>query len=786
MIKSISLSNLSRYKRTTAIITFLVFVGTGVYAQEEKLDQADSIAFKAEISKLSFSEKIEQGTRQLVLPKPAAGYELVLYGSSRKPVIDLDGKVYQPLTDCEVQLVFKLQNTQNKRAYEFPQTIKVAGRFRQQSGVNKQPFVIPSLQEWNGGSGHFKLLANSRIVISPGAKKLLASAAEIFLNDLKQLTGYTALSIAQGKARPGDIVLSIDPLQKNLGQEGYSLDVDQIVQVRAPYYKGAFWATRTILQLLEQDPAHHQIVKGEAHDYPKYEVRGLVLDVGRKFFTLDFLKHYVKMMAYYKMGDFHIHLNDNGFKQFFEGDWNKTYSAFRLESSTYPELTSKDGHYTKADFKELQKTAQLYGMRIIPEIDVPAHSLAFTKVFPEIGSKTYGMDHLDINNPKTYEIIDQIFKEYISGKDPVFVDPEVHIGTDEYAKKEAESFRSFTDHYIRFVKGFGKKVRLWGALTHAQGTTPVSAEGVTMNAWYNGYAEPMEMVRLGYDQISTPDGWLYIVPAAGYYYDFLNVKRLYQSWEPNQIGNVVFPMGHPKIRGGMFAVWNDHVGNGITMKDVHQRVFPAMQVLAEKMWTGKTDQADWNKFAKNSANIAEGPGLNMRGIVHAAGADSLVLKNDLFAKAAKSIQLPLKEIGYPYSVAFTLRPASGANADVTLFKSENARVFLIKDEGLRLGFSREDYTDVFDFVFAADKAYKIVLTGNEKGTWLYVNGKLVQKMEGKKLSFANTKDQISRMQTLVFPLNYLGDDQNKVYGLVSGIRVYNKRLNELAIADLSK
>ncbi|MFA6277274.1 MAG: family 20 glycosylhydrolase [Pedobacter sp.] len=755
------------------------------YAQEEKLDSADSTAFKAVISQLSFPNKLEQGTQQLVLPKPALGYQLFLYGSSRKPVIGLDGKVHQPLIDCEVQLVFKLNNTQNNKAYEFPQTIQVTGQFRPQSGINKQPFVIPALQEWKGGSGHFKLLKTSRIIVSPTSKKVLQPAAEIFLKDLNQVTGYTGLSIASGKAKPGDIILSLNPTQKNLGNEGYTIDIDQTVHIKAPYYKGAFWATRTILQLLEQDPTHAQIPKGKTHDYPKYEVRGLVLDVGRKFFTLDFLKHYVKMMAYYKMGDFHIHLNDNGFKQFFDGDWNKTYSAFRLESTTYPQLTATDGHYTKAEFKELQQTAITYGMRIIPEIDVPAHALAFTKAFPEIGSKAYGMDHLDINNPKTYEIIDNVFKEYIGGKDPVFVDPEVHIGTDEYAKKEAESFRAFTDHYIRFVQSFGKKVRLWGALTHAQGQTPVSAKGVTMNAWYNGYAEPKEMVRLGYDQISTPDGWLYIVPAAGYYYDFLNVKRLYQSWEPNQIGNVVFPMGHPKIRGGMFAVWNDHVGNGITMKDVHQRVFPALQVLAEKMWTGKTTLSNWDDFAKNSTKIGEGPGLNMRAMVKSTTTDSLVLKNELRTKVSKSIKLPLEEIGYPYSIAFTLQPAIGSKDDITLFTSENARVFLVKNGGLKLGFSRENYTDLFDFVFEPDKSYKVVLTGNEKGTWLYVDGKLVQKMEDKKLSFPNTKDKISRMQTLVFPLHKVGDTKNQVYNLISGLKVYNKRLNENSITDLS-
>lgn len=96
------------------------------------------------------------------------------------------------------------------------------------------------------------------------------------------------------------------------------------------------------------------------------------------------------MMSYYKMNTLHVHLNDNGFRQFFGDDWNKTQAAFRLESTTYPGLTAKDGSYSKAEFIDFQKLAEEYGVEIIPEIDVPAHSLAFTHYKPEIGSKEYG------------------------------------------------------------------------------------------------------------------------------------------------------------------------------------------------------------------------------------------------------------------------------------------------------------------------------------------------------------------------------------------------------------
>jgi hexosaminidase len=107
-----------------------------------------------------------------------------------------------------------------------------------------------------------------------------------------------------------------------------------------------------------------------------------------------------------------------------------------------------------------------------------------------------------------------------------------------------------------------------------------------MNVWHNGYADPVAMKKLSYHIISTPDRWLYIVPAAGYYYDYLDLQELFNKWEPIQVGDVRLEKGDPQILGGSFAVWNDIVGNGITEKDVNDRVFPAMQVLSQKMWRG--------------------------------------------------------------------------------------------------------------------------------------------------------------------------------------------------------
>lgn len=80
---------------------------------------------------------------------------------------------------------------------------------------------------------------------------------------------------------------------------------------------------------------------------------------------------------------------------------------------------------------------------------------------------------------------------------------------------------------------------------------------------------------------------VYIVPLAGYYQDYLNEVFLVKEWTPAHIRKAVFEEKHPAILGGMFAIWNDHAGNGISVKDIHHRVFPALQTLAVKTWTGK-------------------------------------------------------------------------------------------------------------------------------------------------------------------------------------------------------
>lgn len=630
------------------------------------------------------------------------------------------------------------------------------------AAVNPKPFVIPELKQWTGKDGNFTPGKDARIVCTSQNPELLR-IARMFADDYQQMFGQT-LSVAQGKATSGDFVLSLSA-DKKLGEEGYAIKISDRVAISAPTPTGLYWSTRTLLQLAEQNQ-ERSLPQGTIRDYPDYPLRGFMIDCGRKFIPMAYLQDLVKIMAYYKMNTLQVHLNDNGFKQYFEHNWDKTYAAFRLESETYPGLTARDGSYSKKEFIDFQKQAASNFVEIIPEIDVPAHSLALTHYKPEIGSKEYGMDHLDLFKPETYEFVDALFKEYLEGDNPVFVGKRVHIGTDEYsnAKKDVvEKFRAFTDHYIRFVEGFGKQAVVWGALSHAKGDTPVKSENVVMNAWYNGYADPATMIKDGYQLISIPDGLVYIVPKAGYYYDYLNEPYLYKEWTPAHIGKAVFDEKHPSILGGMFAIWNDHVGNGISVKDIHHRIFSPLQTLSVKMWTGAQTGIPYETFNEKRALLSEAPGVNQ--LARIGKKPELVYERSTVAPGSTS---DYPEIGYNYTVSFNITGAKESEG-TELFRSPNAVFYLSDPIRGMMGFARDGYLNTFPYKVNPGEKATIQIEGDNCSTTLRVNGKVVDEMNTQKLYFNAGKDSMNYVRTLVFPLEKAGNFNSKVQNL----KVYN-------------
>jgi hypothetical protein BACCOPRO_03551 len=625
----------------------------------------------------------------------------------------------------------------------------------------QKPFVIPELKEWKGATGFFMPKQSVRIIYgAPGLQKI----ARQFAADYKALFGVLP-EIAEGKPCKGDFFFTIKR-DKKLEKEGYDIVIGDYVKVSANEPVGVYWATRTLLQMGEQYK-NGNLPKGHIRDWPDYGIRGLLIDCGRKFIPMNYLRDLACIMSYYKMNFMHVVLNNNGFKAYFNDDWNQTYAAFRLECETYPGLTARDGYYTKKEFVHFQEEAAERFVEIIPEIDVPAHSLAFSHYKPELGSKEYGMDHLNLSHPEVYSFVDALFKEYLDGENPVFRGPRVHIGTDEYSNKKkevVEQFRAFTDHYIKFVEGFGKQACVWGALTHAAGETPVKSDNVIMYAWYNGFANPKDMVQQGYNLISIPDGLTYIVPLAGYYWDYLNTERLYKQWTPAHVADVVFEEKDPAIIGGMFAVWNDIVGNGISVKDIHHRIFPALQTIAVKTWN-IAPAFSYTEFETKRQKLSEAPDVNQLGRI-GDDENSLVYETSSITPGS---ELPYTEIGYGYTITFDME-AANENYGTELFRSPNAVFYLADPVKGMFGFSRDGYMNTFAFRPYPGEKISVKITGDALSTSLFINGQLIERMGIEKRYLNEAEKQNNFIRTLVFPLKNAGNFKSKI----TNLKVYNR------------
>lgn len=725
------------------------------------------------------------------------GYNVSVFGSDRLPVLDRDGNIHTPLVDAKVNLIIQVeeQNNPDRKLLSGSVPVIVPGLHKQTPDRNVEPEVIPSLREWYGDSGNYTLTASSRIVVNPKDESQLRKAAEITRDDLLDLTGYT-LEVAVGQPQAGDIYLAIDPSLSLLGNEGNVFKVAEYVSITSSSATGAFYGTRTALQIMKQHE-DHTIPRGEARDYPKYEKRGLMIDVARKFFTIDFLQDYVKLLSWYKMNMFQIHLNDDVGEPFADG----TRAAYRLESTTYPGLASGSGHYTKQEFKNLQLMGMDYGINIVPEIDTPGHSRAFTTYNSALGDDS----HLDISKPETVEFIKNLFNEYLDGSDPTFVGPEVHIGTDEYWGSDIERFRWYMDTLVKHINSKGKHPHMWGGLTQYNGTTPISNEA-TMGIWYEPYGSPQQAVDLGYDVINSQNVYMYIVPTL--YGNYLNSQFLYDEWEPNKWENTTLPLGHPRVKGGMFSMWNDvSEANGLSMDDAHIRLLPGIQVVAEKMWTGTRDDKSFAQFNNRTKVIGDAPNADRSHKITVGNPDNLVMEylceqefkdssgNGFDGKAVnvdiaegkyeqgarfnggKSyIETPVDAIGFGWTASMWIKPDKDNPEDAVLMESPVGALKLKQGKTGKLGFSKEHYNSTFNYVVPEDKWTHILLKGDDKGVSLFVNiDEYVERLEM----------QYPKMQTLVLPTLRIGSETNAFKGTLDNVVIYNKAIELLSTENLA-
>lgn len=483
--------------------------------------------------------------------------------------------------------------------------------------VNAKPVVIPALQQWTGGTGEVTLTRKSRIVVAPDDADALAQVGSQLSRDLAEVSALT-LPVVHTEPAAGDVVLDLDataevgPDTELARAEGYSLSTASPTSpttITARTDKGVFWGTRTLLQVLQGRAGHVGVPVGSTTDWPNYEVRGFMLDVGRRYFSPEFLRDYVAYMSWYKLNTFQVHLNDNEI-QAPGGDWSKAYSAFRLRSDNprFAGLAAEDGSYSRSDWDSIEDTAAAHHVTLVPEIDAPAHSRAFIEFDPSLGLNGGNSDHLDLTKPATTQFMKDVFTEFT----PWFRGPSVHFGADEYPRTYAAEYVRYFNDIAAHVRSLGKHPSAWGSSTVMTGDAEGYDRDVTINSWNNGWYGPNEAIRDGYDFINTNDGLLYIVPFAGYYHGKgLDGPWLFANWDPRVFGGAsqTVPEGNPHLLGGMSAVWNDLVHADYTAQDMHGLVEPTFGILAQKMWRGVETGQTHDAFMAGAGRLGMGPGL---------------------------------------------------------------------------------------------------------------------------------------------------------------------------------
>lgn len=551
-----------------------------------KIDQAKN---------LLSSIKLTDEDTKLEIPEMPEGVEVTYGGTDYEQVIDANRNILKPLVDTDVMVEYKLVSATNPDEtilYEVPMT--VPGQYDAALSQNAKPKVLPELQQWFGHTGNFEITENSRILLDPALDESYKDMADRFAEDYLDITGNPIqVEIGQNPSA-GDFYFK--PSDIELEKETYDMEIGDAVTIRMSTETAAFWSTRTILQILKQTGT--TIPKGLVRDYPKYKVRGFMFDVGRKAIPMEYLEMWVKQMSWYKMNDLNLHLSDNSF--------DNTYAGFRLESDV-PGLSSTDLHYKKDEFRNFLLDSKAQGVNIVPEFDTPGHSLAFVWARPDLGRDGPNSSYLDVSNPETIEFIKSVWAEYMQEEDPVFLeDTVVNIGTDEYKgsnQEGKEAFRKYQDDLLRFIRDeMNHTPRLWGSQTENDGVTPITAENVQMYMWYVGYADAQEMYDKGYQMININDGDVYIVPGAGYYWDYLSKSHILNTYDPTKIygGKLVVPAGDPQMLGGSYALWNDRTGkgeisegvprdNGTTDVELFDRMFDILPTFGEKLWSSCKD-----------------------------------------------------------------------------------------------------------------------------------------------------------------------------------------------------
>lgn len=660
--------------------------------------------------------------------------------STLEQIVALSGKIRRPISPVTTEMTFEVSKG-SKKFLTPAIPVLIAGAFTPAADANAKPEVLPALQEWVGGRGVF-VPANPLPIYLENKTHDMIQRAKIFAADYTAQTGKSTVFVDTSAEAEHGIFFRFT--QDPLGPEGYRLVVDaRHVVIEGTTPQAAFWGTRTFLQVIKKN--NGTFPQGLAVDYPRYPVRGFMFDVGRKPVTREFVYDVMKVMSWYKLNDLQLHLNDcfiwlHRYSKSPDGGQataaqkrqaiadvlaeEPSAGSFRLESTVVGSngvaLTSKDYAYTKEEFGKMIDDSAEYGVRIVPELDVPGHALQLVRVRPDLMYRGHvhkphdteraamldaSSDVFDPATGKTFreetlEFVKSIFAEYLTGDHPVFRNGVVHIGTDEYYGN-AEDYRAFTDAMLKYVKSTGHTPRLWGSLRAKDGKTPVIADGVQMHIWSRDWQRPGPAIDMGYDIINILDADMYIVPNGNprdvrAYGDDISREHLYgKNWQPNIMRQYTVPAGHPQLLGAQFAVWNDNAfygDPGLQDNDLFERIQKTCAVMAEKTWNDGTDDT-YTGFCKKMADVGLPPTLDYSKLIFPA-----------------------------YEATFTLKLTAKPTPETARIFSASTGALLVSPTTGKLAIYQNAWNYTFDYVVPLNEAITIKIVAKDRKVELFVNG----------------------------------------------------------------
>jgi hexosaminidase len=549
------------------------------------------------------------------------------------------------------------------------------------------PNTIPSLKTWTNGSGTCSINSSSRIVYAAASNAVIGPIVQTLRNDIYRINSLN-LQGSTAASAPGDIVLILNSTGSFHGPEGYSQEIVDHVTITAFSDTGLFRGTRTLLQLLWQSSS---LPRGTALDWPDYPERGIMVDLGRKYFTIQWLKNHIVELSYIKMNLLHLHLSDD--------------LGIRVESAVHPEVVSPE-HYTKTEIGELVGLARRYYINLIPELDVPGHVGWLKASHSDLLLNNNGgvTNFLDITKPGAYSLIADLLNEYI----PLFPGKCWHIGADEYvgaanyslypqleayAKTRYGSSAGRYDGYLGFIafvdsiaRSKGKQTRTW-ADAYEYLVIASSAVGLSKNivqeVW-NAYEDPNEITSAGYTiQNSSFHPTYYNL---GAYQGELDV--LYEQWAPYSYfggwpgGYVTYPTtlvsNRDKLTGAKLSIWCDTPA-AETEDQVASGIFYRLRAMAQNCWGSPRLTPALSGFQPIADQLGNAPGYG--GPYDDIGVTAVL--NHPVAKTARKLQAYSNPLNRSTTISFEVNATN--SVELSIYNPAGMKIATFAERDARPG-----------------------------------------------------------------------------------------------------